>query len=114
MTDTMTRRETLACAAGLAFLPLLAGPAAAAEERVHTVVMQNMRFGPVPPNIRAGDTILWINRDIVPHTATARDRSFEVDLAPGRSARMVVQRAGSFPFYCRYHPVMRGTLVASR
>lgn len=111
----MTRREILLRASVLAFVPLLAGgSAAAAAPRTHTIVMQNMRFGAVPANIRAGDTILWINRDIVPHTATARDRSFDVDLPPRRSARMVVRRAGSFAFYCRYHPAMRGTLAASR
>jgi plastocyanin len=101
--------------AAVASVPLLVGgPAAAAEPRVHTIVMQNMRFGPVPANLRAGDTIVWVNRDIVPHTATARDRSFDVDLPPRRSARMVVRRAGSIAFYCRYHPAMRGSLVAVR
>jgi plastocyanin len=110
----MTARELLVRAATLGFASLLVAGPAAAEPRVHTIVMQNMRFGPVPANIRAGDTIVWINRDIVPHTATARDRSFEVDLPPRRSARMVVRRAGSFAFYCRYHPAMRGNLVAAQ
>ena len=92
---------------------LVGGPAGAAEPRVHRIVMQNMRFGQVPANVRAGDTIVWINRDIVPHTATARDRSFDVDLPPRRSARMVARHAGSFAFYCRYHPGMRAMLPVS-
>ena len=101
-------------AAVLAVLALAVGSAGAAGPRTHTIVMQNMRFGPVPGNIKAGDTIIWVNRDVVPHTATARDRSFDVVIPPRRSANMVVRRAGTTPFYCRYHPAMRGNLVAAR
>lgn len=106
----MTRRDLLRGGAALALLPL-----AAAAPREHVIVMAGMRFGPVPAGIKAGDTILWVNRDIVPHTATARDRSFDMTI-PGRgNARMTVRRAGSLAFYCRFHPTMTGTLsVAAR
>jgi plastocyanin len=94
---------------------LLAGePAAAAGPRTHTIVMQNMKFGAVPTDLRKGDTILWVNRDIVPHTATARNRSFDVTIQPRQSARTIISQAGTIPFYCRYHPAMRGALVAAR
>ncbi|MDB5670709.1 MAG: putative amicyanin protein, partial [Alphaproteobacteria bacterium] len=63
-----------------------------------------MKFGAVPEEIRRGDTILWINRDMFRHNATAADRSFDLDLPPGRSARIRVARAGAFMFACRYHP----------
>ena len=96
-------------------VPLTLGfPADAAQPRVHRIVMANMRFGPVPAGIRAGDVILWVNRDMVRHTATARDGSFDVDLPARQSQRMTVRRAGSIAFYCRYHPGMRGILVAAR
>jgi plastocyanin len=111
----MTRREVLFRAAALALLPLLAGgQAAAAGPRTHTIVMQGMRFGPVPADIKTGDTIIWDNQDIVAHTATARNRSFDVVVPPHRSARTIVRKAGTTAFYCRYHPGMRGSLVASR
>ena len=97
----------------LAVMPL-AGGAAATGPSTHRIEMQNMRFGPVPANIKAGDTIVWVNRDIVPHTATARDLSFDVVVASRRSATTVVRRAGAIAFYCRYHPGMRGNLVAAR
>lgn len=110
----MTRRALLIGAAMLAALPLAGGSAAAAGPRTHRIEMQNMRFGPVPANVKAGDTIVWVNRDIVPHTATGRDRSFDVVVPPRRSVNMVVRRAGTIPFYCRYHPAMRGSLVVAR
>ena len=96
-------------------VPLAAGSVAgAAEPKVHMIVMGGMRFGPVPGGIKAGDVIVWVNRDIVPHTATARDGSFDVNLPAKQSRRMTIGRAGTFAFYCRYHPGMRGALTAAR
>lgn len=87
-------------------------PARPAE---HIVVITGMRFGAAPANVKAGDTIVWVNRDVVPHTASARDRSFDVTLQPGQSARVTVRRAGTVAFYCRFHPAMQGLLrVAAR
>lgn len=93
---------------------LLASPATSADPRVHTVSMANMRFGAVPADVKLGDIIVWVNNDIVPHTATARNGAFDVDLAPRQSRRMNVTRPGSFAFYCRYHPAMRGSLNVAR
>ena len=109
----MTRRDLLIGGGAIALLPLL-GDRATAAPRVHNVAMANMRFAPLPPGIKVGDVILWVNRDVVPHSATARDGSFNVDVPGRQSRRMTVGRAGSFAFYCRYHPAMRGTLVAAR
>lgn len=104
--------------AGMAALSLLPMPsdsaAGAAEPRVHTIVMANMRFGAVPGNVKVGDVIVWVNRDMVPHTATARNGAFDVNLAARQSSRMPVTRSGSFAFYCRFHPGMTGTLTIAR
>jgi plastocyanin len=112
----MRRMAILVVALSLPPVPPALGWAAdAAPARTHRIEMANMRFGPVPAGIRAGDVIIWINRDVIPHTATARDGGFDVDLPPRQSRRMTVRRAGSMAFYCRYHPGMRGTLaVAAR
>ena len=90
---------------------LVAGGPAAAAPAVHTIVLDRMKFGPSPTNLRAGDTILWINKDPVRHTATARDGSFSVDLPAKGSARTLVKRKGAIPFFCRFHPGMNGVLA---
>ena len=84
-----------------------------AAPRTHTVIIDKMKFSPVPKNVRAGDVILWVNRDIFRHTATARDRSFNIDLAPSARGKTVVKRRGAFPFYCTYHPGMTGRIVVA-
>lgn len=73
-----------------------------------------MAFGRVPAGVRAGDVVVWVNKDMFRHTATARDRSFDVDLPPGKSARTMVRKPGTISFYCRYHPGMTGRLVIAK
>ena len=88
---------------------LLVAPAEAAP-RTHLVVMQKMKFVSVPASVRRGDVILWENRDMFRHTATAKNGTFNVDLAPGAKGKIVVQKAGAIAFVCKYHPGMRGVL----
>ena len=114
---TAMRPRRMALVAAMLSLPMLApgsGADAAAGPRVHTVVMTSMRFAAMPAGIRPGDVIVWVNRDMVPHTATARDGSFDVVVAARQSRRMRVTRAGTFAVYCRYHPGMGATLAVAR
>jgi len=110
MTNASGRPAALAAAALLAAFPL---PSAAAG-KVHTVVMRNMGFAPVETNLKAGDAVEWVNGDIFRHTATARDKSFDVDLTPKARARTVLTKPGTVSFYCRFHPGMTGRLVVTR
>jgi len=69
-----------------------------------------MAFADVPASARVGDTVEWSNRDIVAHTATARDECFDVVILPGKTGRTVLRKAGKTRFYCRYHPGMVGEI----
>jgi plastocyanin len=106
----------LRASAMLVLLPIVGSSAGAqaAPARTHTIVMDKVKFGPAPAGLKVGDTIVWDNRDLVPHTATARDGSFDVVIAPGHSAKTVMHKAGTIAFYCRYHPDMTGRLKVSR
>jgi len=106
---TIPRRRLLA----LAGAALVAVPASAAP-KVYTVTLQQMAFGPVPAGLRVGDTIEWVNNDIFLHSATARDKSFDVELKPKAHVRIVLKKPGRIAFYCRYHPGMMGTLVVAK
>jgi plastocyanin len=95
----------------LAFAVLLPGATAAvAAPHTYTIVIDDMKFGPVPAALRTGDRIIWVNRDMFRHTATATNGSFDVDLRPGAKASIVLKSRGSIAFFCRYHPGMRGVL----
>lgn len=86
---------------------LLSSPPAAAASRTHVITMGSMKFGAAPTDLRTGDRVMWVNKDIFRHTATAKDRSFDVDLPPGARKMIVLTKAGEIAVVCRYHPGMR-------
>jgi plastocyanin len=105
----MPRRFTLCAAvAGALLLALPPTPAAAAT---HVVVIDQMKYGPIPP-LKVGDTVTFVNKDMFRHTVTASNNSFNLDLMPGKSGSLHINSAGHAAFYCKYHPGMRGTMVA--
>ena len=89
---------------------LLTAPLAAAAPRTHVVVIDKMKFGPMPANVHAGDTIVWDNRDIFRHTATAKNGGFDIDLPAHSKGKTLVRKAGATQVICKYHPGMRGLL----
>jgi plastocyanin len=93
----------------LAIVAGLGGTAPAAE--VHRVTMKAVDFAPKQITVRVGDTVEWVNEDIVAHTATAKDRGWEVNVLPKRSGRIMMKAAGTVSYLCRYHPNMRGEIV---
>src|ERR1051326_8813875 len=95
-------------AVGVAFVPGLSG---AKEPIVHRIVIGKMAFGPSPPGLHAGDTIEWVNEDIFLHSVTAEDKSFDVDIAPKATVRVVLQKPGTLRYVCKYHPGMQAQLV---
>lgn len=105
----MRRRSTLLSAALIAALLPVATPAAAAP-RSYVVTIDKLKFGPFPTGLHKGDKIIWVNRDILRHTATASNHSFDVDLQPGAKAATVLKSAGTITVVCRFHPGMRGVL----
>lgn len=107
-----SRRESLALiGAALAAAAPIAPAMATTRPRVVTITLQSMAFGVVPADLRVGDAIEWVNADIFRHSATAKDGSFDVDLAPKARGRIILRRAGAVVFYCRYHPGMTGRLT---
>ena len=89
---------------------LVGGTPATAAPNTYTVVMDKMKFGPLPAQLHKGDTIVWVNKDMFRHTATAADHSFDVDLMPGKMGKTVLTKTGAIAFVCRFHPNMKGVL----
>src|SRR5438309_9022298 len=102
------RRCIFAVASGGALL--LCAPAAAAAPRTYTVVIDKMKYAPLPTQLHKGDAIIWVNRDFLRHTVTAADHSFNVDLPAGAKGKTVLAKSGNIAFVCRFHPGMRGVL----
>jgi plastocyanin len=97
--------------AGVAAMALALADISGVLAADYTVVIDKMKFGPVPTELHPGDTITWQNDDIFRHSATARDASFDIDLPSKTSVKIVVGTAGNVEFFCKFHPGMKGTLV---
>jgi plastocyanin len=77
----------------------------------HTVTMENMRFQPDSLTVARGDTVVWVNKDLVPHTATSQAGGFDSQvIQPEKSWRLTVRKTGDFAYVCVFHPTMTAML----
>jgi plastocyanin len=95
---------------------LVAAAAFAAATPAHAetinVKMTNVAFEPANVTAKVGDTIVWTNNDVFAHTATARDKSWDLNALPKKAVSFTVKKAGAIEYYCRYHPNMVGHIEA--
>lgn len=81
------------------------------EQRVHRVEIRELAFVPAVLRVEPGDTVYWRNDDIVPHTVTASDSTWDSgELPPGGEFRWVAGRPEAVAYTCLYHPWMTGRL----
>jgi plastocyanin len=71
--------------------------------------MEAVSYAPAALAVRAGDTVVWVNRDPFPHTATST--AFDSAVIPADASwRYTARTRGEFPYVCTLHPTMKGTL----
>jgi plastocyanin len=76
----------------------------------HTVTMEAMKFQPETITVKRGDKVVWVNKDVVPHTATAARRFDSKNIAAGQSWTWKAGKAGRYEYLCTYHPGMKGVV----
>ena len=85
---------------------------AGSKPRVHNVSIRSFQYLPADLMVAAGDTVVWTNEDIVPHTATADDKAFDSgSLAVKQSWKYVASRKGKYEYICTFHSNMKATLT---
>jgi plastocyanin len=81
------------------------------KPKTHAVTMENMRFQPESLTVARGDTVVWVNKDLVPHTATSKAGGFDSQaIQAEKSWRFTVRKKGDFAYVCTFHPTMTATL----
>ena len=92
----MRRRPVLKVAVGLAACTL-SWTGAPAAEKTHTV--------------KAGESIVWINKDPFPHNVSSKAGDFRSgNLAPDGKWRFLPRNRGTFEYVCTLHPGMKARL----
>lgn len=77
----------------------------------HTIEIKGLVFDPANLVVRPGDKITWVNMDIVDHTATATDGSWDTGtLENGREHTLTVTNGMSGEYFCQLHPSMTAKL----
>lgn len=79
----------------------------------YTIEISGFAFVPKQLEVKVGDTITWINRDIVPHNIveSINQRIISANLGPGEAYTFVVKE--SVFYHCELHPSMKGKLALS-
>ncbi len=119
----MTRPPTFVLALAVPVIALVAiagtrvieGPSssgATVQAGANAVVIKDFAFVPPKLTVPVGTTLKVSNADSATHTLTARDGDFNTgDLGGGQKATIVLKKAGTFEYYCKFHDYMTGTLV---
>jgi plastocyanin len=76
--------------------------------------MLDFAFKPAELTVPLGASVGFVNNGVAPHTATARDGSFDTDIVrSGSTQHVTFATPGTFAFYCTIHPDMTGTVFVS-
>ncbi len=77
------------------------------------ITIQDFAFDD-PTSVKPGATVMVTNEDTSTHSVTSdQEGLFDVDVdASGGTAHFTApSKPGSYPYYCKYHGNMHGTLV---
>jgi plastocyanin len=79
-----------------------------------TITISGMSFGE-PITVAPGTEITVVNDDTVEHSVTSQTKGQFDSEADGKEKATFAAptTAGEYPFYCRYHPNMKGTLIVA-
>ncbi|MDH3667795.1 MAG: hypothetical protein OEN23_12780 [Paracoccaceae bacterium] len=116
MSRRTSRRLAGMAAASAAALILAAaavtpGAGHATQSEGQQVEIEDFTYAPSVAAVRFGDMVTWTNLDIVPHTVTAADGSWDSgEIGPGESWSLIVTESVAGNYFCIYHPGMRARL----
>jgi plastocyanin len=74
------------------------------------ITMENLVIAPTEVSAKVGDTLELINKDVLAHTATAKNGDFDVMMPPKKTVTYVLKKAGTVDYFCRFHPNMKAVL----
>ena len=64
-------------------------------------------------NAKVGDTVEWVNKDALAHTATATNNDWNVMIAPKQTGQAGAEKAGRVEYFCKFHPNMKGRVIVA-
>lgn len=76
------------------------------------VKIDNFAFTPGSTRVKLGTEVTWINRDDIPHTVDSTNGKFKsAALDTNDKFQFRFTEPGEYPYFCRMHPKMTGSVV---
>ncbi len=75
------------------------------------IIIDKLVYKPAEVTAKVGDTLEWVNKDVIAHTATARNGDWDVMIGPQKRARFVLKKPGVADYFCKFHPNMKGRVT---
>ena len=92
---------------------IILGLSVSARAETIQVTIDKLVFTPAEVSAKVGDTIEWINKDPLVHTATATNGDWNVNIPASQRGQVVLKKPGAAHYYCKLHPNMKGRIVAA-
>ncbi|MEU7694448.1 multicopper oxidase domain-containing protein [Microbispora hainanensis] len=84
----------------------------AAQAANHTIAIKNFAFTPDVLTLAPGDTVTFVNQETDGTVHAIRGDFTSPDLPPGATFTVTIVAAGSYNYYCSFHPYMTGIINA--
>jgi plastocyanin len=77
------------------------------------VTISDYTYKPAELTVPVGTKVSFTNEDSTPHTATSKTTgTFDSgSIDTGKSGTVTLEEAGTFEYYCLFHPFMKGTIT---
>ena len=82
--------------------------------KVVQITIDKATFDDAPVGIKIGDIVEWVNLDIFDHTSTAKSGAWDVVIPAGKRPRVTMKKAGTFDYFCKFHPNMVGKVAVAK
>jgi 3',5'-cyclic-AMP phosphodiesterase len=79
------------------------------------VKIDNFSFTPKSLTVPLGTAVTWTNRDDIPHNVVSTEKKFSSPvLDTDQAFSFQFNEPGSYPYFCKIHPMMTGTVTVEK
>jgi amicyanin len=76
-----------------------------------TVRISSFLFGPEKLTVARGSTVTWTNTDRSPHQVSVKGKTLRTGIIlKDQSASLTFTEPGTYEYWCKPHPSMKGTI----
>ncbi len=81
----------------------------------NTVTIQDFAYSPAAITVKVGTTVTWTNQDSVGHTVTVTSGTGPDSqlFGKGETYSYTFKKAGTFDYFCKPHPYMKGSVTVT-